>query len=49
MERTVLLGGPRSNPYRSEEVTMMRFFSEKGTQGRPTFESMPIYFDGDLW
>ncbi len=49
MERTALLGGPRSTPYPSQELTMMDFFSEKGRRGRPTFEGRPIYFDDDLW
>ncbi len=49
MERSALLGGPRSAPYRCEEPTMMGFFSEKGKRGRATFESMPIYFDDDPW
>jgi GNAT superfamily N-acetyltransferase len=49
MMESVLFGGPRSAPYASDELTMMRFFSEKGKRGRVDFESMPIYFDDDLW
>ena len=49
MEGAVLFGGPGDSPYRSEELTMMGFFSAKGRAGRASFESEPIYFDDDLW
>jgi GNAT superfamily N-acetyltransferase len=49
MEGVVLLGGPRSAPYPSEDLTMMGFFSEKGKRGRSAFASMPISFDDDPW
>lgn len=49
MDQTVLLGGPKSAPYPSEELTMMGFFSEKGQRGRPAFEGQTIVFDDDLW
>lgn len=49
MEGAVLLDGPRSASYPSDELVMMGFFSEKGTRGRSAFASMPIYFDDDLW
>jgi aminoglycoside 2'-N-acetyltransferase I len=49
MERVVLLGGPRSAPYPTEELVMMDFYSEKGKRGRAAFESIPIFFDDHLW
>ena len=49
MAASGLFGGPRSAPYPSEELTMMRFFSEKGKRGQAKFESEPIFFDDDLW
>ncbi len=49
MDQTTLLGGPRSAPYPSGELTMMDFFSEKGKRGRSAFEGQCIYFDDDLW
>lgn len=49
MEGAVLLGGPWSAPYPTEELVMMGFFSEKGKGGRSAFASMPIYFNDDLW
>ncbi len=49
MEGAVLLSGPRSAPYPSEELVMMGFSSEKGKRGRAAFASMPIYFDDDPW
>ncbi len=48
-EGAVLLGVPRNSPYRSEELTMMGFFSAKGKTERATFESEPIYFEADIW
>lgn len=49
MEDTVLLSGPRSASYPTEELVMMDFFSEKGKRGRSVFASMPVHFDDDLW
>lgn len=49
MEGAVLFGGPRNSSYRSEELTMMGFFSAKGSAGRASFASEPIYFDDDIW
>ena len=49
MDDSPLFGGPRDNPYPSDELTMMAFFSDKGLQQRASFEATPIYFDGGTW
>jgi GNAT superfamily N-acetyltransferase len=49
MERAVLQCGPRSAPLTTTQRAMMGFFSEKGRHGRPSFESLPIYFGHNLW
>ena len=49
IESAVLLGGPQSARWPTEERVMMGFFSDKGRQGRPDLESQPISFDDDLW
>ena len=35
--------------YTRDELMMMRFFTDKGKRGRPTFESEPVYFGESTW
>lgn len=41
--------GTKAEPIVSNEIRMMRFLSEKGHQGRLTFEQQPLYFGEDTW
>ncbi len=43
----VTLIGARHHPVRSNELMMMRFFTEKGMRGRSSFASEPVFFDED--
>lgn len=47
MEGAVTWLGERSNPYLSDELMMMQFFSEKGRLGSESFTSQPVFFDED--
>lgn len=49
MEYATTLIGDRSDPTLSDELMMMRFLSEKGRQGRTTFEQHPLYFGENTW
>jgi GNAT superfamily N-acetyltransferase len=49
MENAVTLVGSKNNPQVSNELTMMRFLTEKGKRGRPAFEGIPLYFGEDTW
>ncbi len=41
--------GSNSLRTKSDELMMMRFFTDKGKRGRPTFESEPVYFGESTW
>jgi GNAT superfamily N-acetyltransferase len=47
MPGAVTLVGNRSSPGVSDELMMMRFFSEMGRRGRETFLREPVFFDED--
>ncbi len=49
MEKAVTLIGSRNSPQVSNELMMMRFLSEKGKIGRPSFEGNPFYFGEETW
>jgi hypothetical protein len=49
MKKAVTLVGSKNSPQVSNELTMMRFLTEKGKRGRPAFESIPLYFGEDTW
>ena len=49
METAVTYVGPKTNPYVSNELLMMRFYSEHGKKSRPAFETIPFYFGEDTW
>lgn len=47
MEGAKTYVGARAKPVLSQELMMMRFFSEKGAASRKAFETLPVYFDED--
>ena len=49
LENAITLKGDPEQPTVSEEVTLMRFYSEKGRRGKPAFATQPIYFGIDTW
>ncbi len=49
MDQAITLIGSKQNPIVSAQVLLMRFLSEKGKTSRASFESVPFYFDEDIW
>jgi GNAT superfamily N-acetyltransferase len=49
MERLVTLVGDPQNPERSDETGFMLFLSEKGKQGRSSFEKGSVYVGESIW
>lgn len=49
VERLVTLIGDPQNPERSDETAFMLFLSEKGKQGRGSFENEPVYVGESIW
>ncbi len=47
MYNATTLIGAREAPVKTDELMMMRFFSEKGIEGRSSFENMPVFFNED--
>ena len=47
MREAITWIGARDHPVRTDELMMMRFFTEKGLRGRGSFESKPVFFDED--
>lgn len=49
MTNSTLLEGDRNNPKKNNETVFMFFLSEKGKQGKESFEKSPIYFGPTVW
>ncbi len=49
MENAITFVGSKQNPTVSDEFMLMRFLTEKGKTGRPSFESVPLYFGTNTW
>jgi GNAT superfamily N-acetyltransferase len=49
MDKVVTLEGGESNPTISEGKAFMLFLSDKGKQGRKSFETQPVYFGENTW
>lgn len=49
MEHVIVHEGDPKNPTKTTDVAYMLFLSEKGKQGRKSFEETPVYFGEDLW
>ena len=49
MERLVTLVGDPDHPEKSDETGFMLFLSEKGKQGKPSFEQSPVYIGETIW
>ena len=49
MEHLVTLVGDPQNPERSDETGFMLFLSEKGKQGKNSFEEGPVYVGESIW
>ena len=49
MEMTNILHGDPASPTEVDELVLMLFLSEKGKQGRRTFEDRPIYVGANSW
>jgi len=49
MPHIVTLVGDPSNPTKSDEKVFMLCITEKGKNGKASFESAPFYFGEDMW
>lgn len=49
MNRMVTLIGDPNSPRRSKDIGFIRFLSEKGNQGKRSFEEGTLYFGDDTW
>ena len=49
MDNMITLVGNSQHPEKSDETAFMLFLSEKGKQGRASFENEPLYFGEKTW
>lgn len=49
MENMITLIGSQETPIVSDELSMMRFISEKGRDKQKTFKKSRLYFGEDIW